>query len=102
LRGGQRIDKRLQAGLLALSLAVSPYPALADDPDTVSGNVHWREVESMLTHLGATVEPHHGASFRVVLNGVEGFIHRPHNNSTGTKDEIRHVRDFLIAAGIGK
>lgn len=23
----------------------------------VSGNVHWREVESMLTHLGAKVEP---------------------------------------------
>ena len=27
---------------------------------------HWREVESMLTHLGAKVEPHHGASWRTV------------------------------------
>jgi hypothetical protein len=66
----------------------------------VSGNVHWREVESMLTHLGASVEPHHGASFRVVLNGVEGFVHRPHNNNTCTKQELRHVRDLLAAAGV--
>jgi hypothetical protein len=53
----------------------------------------------MLVHLGATVEPHHGASFRVVLNGVEGFIHRPHNN-TCPKQELRHVRDYLAAAGV--
>ena len=66
----------------------------------ISGNVHWREVESMLTHLGATVEPHHGASFRVVLNDVEGFLHRPHNNNTCTKQELRHVRDYLVAAGV--
>lgn len=68
----------------------------------VSGNVHWREVESMLTHLGATVEPHHGAKFRVRLNGVEGFIHRPHNSATCTKEEMRHVRDLLIASGFKK
>jgi hypothetical protein len=66
----------------------------------MGGNVHWREVESMLTHLGAVVEPHHGASFRVILNGVEGFIHRPHNSPTCTKQELRHVRDYLVSAGV--
>lgn len=66
----------------------------------VSGNVHWREIESMLSHLGATLEPHHGASFRVELNGVEGFLHRPHNSTTCSKQELRHVRDYLIAAGV--
>lgn len=66
----------------------------------VSGNVHWRELESMLTHLGARVEPHHGASFRVVLNGVEGFLHHPHNSTTCTKQELRHVRDYLASAGV--
>ena len=65
----------------------------------VGANVHWREVEAMLTHLGASVEPHHGASFRVVLNGVEGLIHRHHSSPTCSKDELRHVRDFLVAAG---
>ena len=66
----------------------------------ISGNVHWREVESMLTHLGARVEPHHGANFRVVLNGVEGFLHRPHNSNTCSKQELRHVRDYLVSAGV--
>lgn len=72
--------------------------AIFDGP--VSGNVHWREVESLLAHLGAKVEPHHGASFRVVLNDVEGFIHRPHNSSTCTKQELRHLRDWLASAGV--
>jgi hypothetical protein len=67
----------------------------------VGANVHWRDVEAMLVHLGASVEPHHGASFRVVLNGVEGFIHRPHNNATCSRQELRHVRDYLISAGVG-
>lgn len=74
--------------------------AIFDGP--VSGNVHWREVESLLTHLGATVEPHHGANFRVVLNGVEGFLHRPHNSTTCTKDEVRNLREFLKSAGVEK
>ncbi len=64
----------------------------------LGSNIHWREVEAMLTHLGARVEPHHGASFRVVLNGVEGFLHRPHNSTTCTRQELRHVRDFLVSA----
>lgn len=68
----------------------------------VSGNVHWREVEAMLSHIGATVEPHHGASFRIMLNGVEGFLHRPHNSPTCTKDELRRLREYLTSAGVGK
>lgn len=72
--------------------------AIFDGP--VSGNVHWREVESLLAHLGAKVEPHHGASFRVVLNGVEGFVHRPHNTNTCSKQDLRHLRDYLASAGI--
>jgi len=72
--------------------------AIFDGP--VSSNIHWREVESLLTHLGGTVEPHHGASFRVVLNGIEGFLHRPHQSNTCTKQEIRHLRDYLASAGV--
>jgi len=68
--------------------------------DPVSGNVHWREIESLLVHLGATVEPAHGARFRIVLNGVEGFLHHPHNSSTCTKQDIKHLREVLTSAGV--
>lgn len=72
--------------------------ALFHDP--VSGNIHWREVESLLHHLGARVEPAHGARFKVVLNGAEGFLHHPHHSSVLTRDHIKAVREFLTRAGI--
>ncbi len=68
--------------------------------EPVSGNVHWREIESLLHRLGATVTPAHGARVHVVLNGIEGSLHRPHHSGICTKQEIRHVRDYLLAAGV--
>ena len=68
--------------------------------DPVSANIHWREVESLLTHLGATVEATHGARFRIVLNKVEGFVHHPHNSSTCSKQDIKALREFLAHAGV--
>ena len=65
-----------------------------------SANIHWREIESLLTHLGAIVEPSHGARFRVVLNRFEGFFHQPHNGSTCAKQEIKQIREFLARAGV--
>ena len=68
--------------------------------EPVSGNIHWRDVESLLHHLGATVEHGHGARFRVILNGVEGTLHRPHHSSVLGKHDVRHLRDYLAAAGV--
>ena len=68
--------------------------------DPVSGNIHWREVESLLHHLGASVEPAHGARFRVLLNNVEGFIHMPHHGGTCGKQDIKQLREYLGHAGI--
>lgn len=39
-----------------------------------SSNIHWREIESLFSHLGATVESAHGARFHVMLNRVEGIF----------------------------
>ncbi len=68
--------------------------------EPVSGNIHWRDVESLLNWLGAEVQPGHGARFRVELNGVEGTLHRPHRSSAASKQDIRHLREFLTAAGV--
>ncbi len=68
--------------------------------DPLSANIHWREVESLLHHLGAEVEPSHGARFRVVLNKVEGFLHHPHNSTTCTKQDIKALREYLTHAGV--
>ncbi|UCE90216.1 MAG: type II toxin-antitoxin system HicA family toxin [Pseudomonadota bacterium] len=72
--------------------------AILQEP--VSGNIHWRDVESLLQHLGASIEPGHGARMRVLLNGVEGTLHRPHHSGVCGKHDIRHLREYLTAAGV--
>ena len=68
--------------------------------DPLSSNIHWREIESLLEHLGATIEAAHGARFRIVLNKIEIFLHHPHNSSTCPKQEIKQIREFLARAGV--
>ena len=68
--------------------------------DPISGNIHWREVESLLHHLGATVEAAHGARFRVVLNRVEVFLHHPHHSNVCDRQHIKQLREFLSHAGV--
>ncbi len=68
--------------------------------EPLSGNIHWRDVESLLNYLGAAVEPGHGARMRVVLNGVEGTLHRPHHGGVCPKHDVRHLREYLVAAGV--
>lgn len=68
--------------------------------DPLSSNIHWREVESLLHHLGAIVEPAHGARFRVMLNQREFFLHHPHHGNVCAKQEIKHLRECLASAGV--
>ncbi|WP_018605086.1 hypothetical protein [Uliginosibacterium gangwonense] len=68
--------------------------------DPINTNIHWREVESLLEHLGAAIEPTHGGRFRILLNRQEGFISAPHHNSTCSRDLIKHLREYLGHAGV--
>ena len=68
--------------------------------DPISGNIHWREIESLLHHLGADIEPSHGARFKVTLNKVEAFLHHPHNSSTCSRTDIKSIREVLTHAGV--
>jgi hypothetical protein len=68
--------------------------------DPISGNIHWREIESLLHHLGANVEPIQGARFRVVLNGVEGFLHHPHHSNVLQRQDVKNLRLYLASARV--
>ncbi len=65
----------------------------------VSGNLHWRDVEGLLHHLGATVDNLSGARLRVKLNGIEGILHRPHHGNTLGRMDVSHLREYLARAG---
>jgi hypothetical protein len=68
--------------------------------DPVSGNIHWREVESLLHHLNAEIEQTSGARLRVRLNGVEGTLHRPHHGNSLGRQDIQHLREYLARARV--
>lgn len=63
--------------------------------DPISGNIHWREVESLLHHLGAEVESLSGARLRVKLNGHEDVLHRPHHGNTLDRSAVKILREYL-------
>lgn len=68
--------------------------------DPISANIHWREVESLLTHLGASIESAHGARFHVKLNRAEAFLHHPHHSNVCDRNLIKQLREFLAHAGV--
>jgi hypothetical protein len=68
--------------------------------DPLSANIHWREIESLLHHHGATITPAHGARFHVTLGEHECFLHHPHQSSVCDKNLIKYLREFLSRAGI--
>ena len=68
--------------------------------DPPSGNVHWRDVESLLKHVGATLEPISGARIRVKLNRMEGVLHRPHHSNVLDANSLAHLREVLAQGGV--
>jgi len=68
--------------------------------DPISANMHWREVESLLNHLGASIEQLSGARMRVKLNGYEDVLHRPGHSATLGRQDIKTLREFLGRAKV--
>ena len=68
--------------------------------DPPSGNIQWREIEALLSHLGAKIESIHGARMHIILNNIETTLHKPHNSNTCNKRDMHLLRDYLIQAGI--
>ena len=68
--------------------------------DPPSGNVHWRDVESLLKHVGVSLEPISGARVRVKLDRAEDVLHRPHHSNVLDVNALMHLRQFLARAGV--
>jgi hypothetical protein len=83
-------------------MAVSHHGALLRTifQDPISANIHWREIESLLHHLGASTESLNGNRTRVKLNRAEAVLHRPHHNHTLDRNGVRALRGFLASAGM--
>jgi hypothetical protein len=68
------------------------------DPPTHS--LHWRDVESLLRHVGAAVEPLSGARIKVTKQRFEAVLHRPHHGANEMdKQGLMALRGFLAHIG---
>lgn len=65
----------------------------------ISANIDFKDVEHMLTELGAVIEEKSGNKVSVTLSGNSLMLHRPHHH-TLPKDEVAQIRGFLVDCGI--
>lgn len=65
-----------------------------------SSNIHWKEIESLLIHLGAEFREGSGASLVAIINGLEFTMHRSHHNSTMSKQSLHSLKKFLQSANV--
>jgi hypothetical protein len=63
-------------------------------------DIEWRDIESLLKHLGATITEAKGSRVRAVLNEVKAVFHRPHPRKEASKGCVESVRAFLENAGV--
>ena len=66
----------------------------------LSGNIKWRDVETLLSHLGATPQERAGSRVAVLLNGQVAVFHRPHPSPNMDNGAVKSMRRFLDNAGV--
>ncbi len=65
-----------------------------------SGNVPWRDIESLFVDLGAEVTEREGSRVAVVLFGEVRVFHRPHPSPNTDKGAVASVRKWLEQHGV--
>jgi hypothetical protein len=72
--------------------------AIYENP--IRSDIMWREIESLLTALGADLSEGKGSRIRIALNGVRAVFHRPHPRPETDRGAVKAMRRFLSQAGI--
>ncbi len=68
--------------------------------DPISGNIEWRNIESLLIALGCQVIEGSGSRVTFMLNGQRVDFHRPHPGKEALRYRVKDVREFLRRAGV--
>ena len=66
----------------------------------VSGSIKWRDIESLLVDLGATVSEREGSRIGVKLFGEVRVFHRPHPSPDTDKGAVESIRKWLNENGV--
>ena len=65
-----------------------------------SANVQWRDVEVLLSELGAEISEREGSRVAVVLFGEVRVFHRPRPSPNTDKGAVASVRKWLEQHGV--
>ena len=68
--------------------------------DPVRANIHWHDVESLLSALGAELSEGRGSRVRVALNGVRATFHEPHPRKKSVREQFAPCGISSISTGI--
>ena len=60
----------------------------------INGNIKWRDIESLLLALGATITPS-GKGMKISLGGQKLAYHRPHGRNNAGEGLVKRVRRLL-------
>lgn len=74
------------------------YEMIFKDP--VQANIEWRDIENLITALGANITEGNGSRVRIELNGIRAVFHRPHPEKVTDKGAVKSMRKFLENAGV--
>ncbi len=66
----------------------------------VQASIAWRDIEAMLSALGAEISEGNGSRVRIALNGIRAVFHRPHSKKETDKGAVISMRRFLKEADI--
>jgi len=61
----------------------------------VSGNIKWRDIESLLVYLGAELSERQGSRVGIRLFGERRVFHRPHPSPSTDKGAVASIRKWL-------
>ena len=68
--------------------------------DPISGNIEWRNIESLLFALGCQMIEGNGSRVTFILDGQRADFHRPHPGKEALRYRVKDVREFLRRAGV--
>ncbi len=63
-------------------------------------NIEWKDIEVLLSALGAEITEGSGSRIRIKLNDVRAVFHRPHPQKETDKGAVASMRRFLENAGV--
>ena len=66
----------------------------------ISGNIPWKDIESLFLALGADVSERAGSRIAVVLFGEVRVFHRPHPSPNTDKGAVASIRRWLELYGV--